>query len=39
MTSTATILARARAGRHCGLRSFAIHNAPARGWQVVAVES
>lgn len=33
---TATTLA--RVSRRCGLRSFAIHNAPARGWPMADVE-
>ena len=28
----------ARASRRCGLRSFAIDKAPARGWKTVNVE-
>ena len=28
----------ARASRRCGMRSFAIDNAPCRGWQSVVVE-
>jgi len=30
--------ATAPASRRCGPRTFAIHNAPARGWQTVDVE-